>query len=71
MPLAWLSTISTSISTAAWKRPGTPDVADLAARHSTKLPITPSSVAQKMLSRLKTEKSTIDVCLWFCRWVRW
>jgi hypothetical protein len=27
MPRAWLSTISTSISTAAWKRPGTPAVA--------------------------------------------
>jgi len=27
LALAWLSTISTSISTAAWKRPGTPEVA--------------------------------------------
>ena len=32
MPLACESTISTSISTAAWKRPGTPDVARDAAR---------------------------------------
>ena len=46
-------------------------LADLAARHSRKLPITPVSIAQKMLSRLKTEKSTMAVCLWFCRWVRW
>ena len=33
--------------------------------------MTPVSTAQKMLSRLKTEKSTMAVCLWFCRWVRW
>ena len=44
-PLAWLSTISTRISTAAWKRPGTPEVALRAARHSRKQPITPSRMA--------------------------
>jgi hypothetical protein len=50
MPLAWLSTISTSSSTAAWNRPGTPEVARLAARHRKKQATTPSSAAQKMES---------------------
>ena len=36
MPLASDSTISTRISTAAWKRPGTPDVALRAAFHNKK-----------------------------------
>ena len=71
MPLAWVSTISTSSSTNAWKRPGTPEVAFAAARYSTKQLTTPSSVAQKMESRLKTEKSTTAVCFWFCRCCRW
>jgi len=43
-PLAWFSTISERISTAAWKRPGTPEVARRAARHSTKQPITPRMI---------------------------
>jgi hypothetical protein len=38
LALAWLSTISTSISTAAWKRPGTPEVALRAASQSTNMP---------------------------------
>ncbi|MCY1313778.1 hypothetical protein D9M70_643330 [compost metagenome] len=41
LALAWLSTISTRISTAAWKRPGTPGVALRAASHSTKQPNAP------------------------------
>ena len=44
MPLACESTISTSISTAAWKRPGTPAVALRAASHSSQQPITPSAM---------------------------
>ena len=52
MPLACVSTSSTSISTAAWKRPGTPEVARLAAFHSTKIANSPRAVAQKMESRL-------------------
>ena len=45
MPLACASTISTRISTAAWKRPGTPEVALRATSHSNQQPSTPSSVA--------------------------
>jgi len=42
LALAWLSTISTSISTAAWKRPGTPAVALRAASQSTNNPMMPT-----------------------------
>ena len=41
-PLAWFSTISDIISTAAWKRPGTPGVALRAARHRKKQPMAPN-----------------------------
>src|SRR3546814_3238618 len=42
-PLAWVSTYSDRSSTAAWKRPGTPEVALRAARHRKKQPSTPST----------------------------
>ncbi len=45
MPLACPSTISTRISTAAWKRPGTPEVALRAASHSSQQVRTPSAMA--------------------------
>ena len=45
MPLACESTISTSSSTAAWKRPGTPEVALAAARYNSQQPTMPSTVA--------------------------
>ena len=38
MAFDWFSTISTSISTAAWKRPGTPEVARRAAIHMIRQP---------------------------------
>ncbi|KAG1241805.1 hypothetical protein G6F65_023343 [Rhizopus arrhizus] len=41
MPLAWSSTMSTIISTKAWKRVGTPLVARRAARHRKKITIRP------------------------------
>ena len=63
MPLAWVSTISTRISTAAWKRPGTPEVALRAASHSRKQPSTPSATEKNIESKLKTEKSTSDLRL--------
>jgi len=47
MALAWLSTISNRISTAAWKRPGTPEVAARAALHNTKQPSAPMSARKK------------------------
>ena len=71
MPLAWESTISTSISTAAWKRPGTPEVALRAASHSSQQPSTPSAKEKNTESRLTTEKSTTADCLPVCRCCRW
>ena len=71
MPLACASTISTRISTAAWKRPGTPEVALRAASHSSQQVTMPSETAQNTESRLKTEKSTTPVCLPDCRCCRW
>jgi hypothetical protein len=44
MPLAWFSTISTSSSTAAWKRPGTPEVALRAAAHRIQQVTMPSRI---------------------------
>jgi len=46
----WSSTISTSSSTAAWKRPGTPEVALRAAIHMNREPTTPIAIDQKMVS---------------------
>ena len=71
MPLAWESTISTMISTAAWKRPGTPEVALRAASHSSQQVSTPRAMEKNIESKLKTEKSTTLLALWFCRCVRW
>src|SRR5690242_7620993 len=71
MPLACESTISTRISTAAWKRPGTPAVALRAAFQRKKQAITPSTIAQNIESQLKTEKSTTLPGFLFCRNVRW
>ena len=71
MPLAWESTISTSISTAAWKRPGTPEVALRAASHSSQQPSTPSVIEKNSESMLMTEKSTTPLCLPVCRCCRW
>src|SRR5262245_14641315 len=55
----WSSTISTTISTNAWKRPGTPEVARRAASHINRQPSTPANTDQKMVSMLMIEKSTI------------
>ena len=44
MPFACSDTMSTRISTAAWKRPGTPEVALRAASHSTKTVARPSTM---------------------------
>ena len=71
MPLACVSTISTRISTAAWKRPGTPDVALRAAAHRNQQVRMPSVIEKNSESKLKTEKSTTLPALWFCRCVRW
>jgi len=73
MPLACESTISTRISTAAWKRPGTPDVALRAARHSRKQPSAPSTMEKNSESSEKTLKSTgLPAAIsWLRRWVRW
>ena len=71
MPLASLSTSSNRISTAAWKRPGTPEVAFFAARQSRKQPRAPSSAEKKTESKLTTEKSTRPFGLPVPRWVRW
>jgi hypothetical protein len=65
MPLAWESTISTRISTAAWKRPGTPEVALRAASHSTQQPRMPRAMEKNSESKLKTEKSTTALGFWF------
>jgi hypothetical protein len=32
---------------------------------------TPIAIAQKIESKLKTEKSTTAFCSWFLKWVRW
>ena len=46
MLLAWSSTMSTTISTKAWKRVGTPEVARRAAIHRNKMTITPIRMDQ-------------------------
>mmetsp|Transcript_7078 Transcript_7078/g.17107 ORF Transcript_7078/g.17107 Transcript_7078/m.17107 type:complete len:222 (+) Transcript_7078:55-720(+) len=75
--LAWLSTSSNRISTAAWKRPGTPEVALRTPSHSRKTPRKPSTVAKTSESRLNREKSTMVDCFtlsnakFFCRCCRW
>ena len=61
MPLASLSTISTRISTAAWKRPGTPEVALRAARQSRKQPSTPSSDREE--DRVEVDDREVDQAL--------
>ena len=71
MPLACVSTISTRISTAAWKRPGTPAVARRAARQSSQQAKAPSATAKKIESKLNTDRSNTAFGVWFCRWVRW
>jgi hypothetical protein len=71
MPLACESTISTSTSTAAWKRPGTPDVALRAASHSSQQVNTPNDAEKNTESKLTTEKSTRLAGLPVPRWVRW
>src|SRR5450830_1410480 len=64
MAFDWSSTISTTISTNDWKRPGTPEVALRAARYIIRQANTPQTTDQKMVSRLKIVKSTILV--WCC-----
>ena len=72
-PLAWFSTISDMISTAAWKRPGTPEVALRAPSHSSQQPSAPSKIDQTTESRLKMLKSMMSFCVtvsnekFFCR----
>ncbi len=56
--LACSLTMSTSISTAAWKRPGTPEVARRAASHSTNSTIRPQRTEKNTVSRWTTEKSS-------------
>ena len=60
--LAWLSTISSRISTAACRRPGTPEVTRLATPRSTHRPSTPIRIDQTSVSTLKTVKSTMFSC---------
>ncbi len=48
--LAWLSTISRTISTAACRRPGTPAVARRATVRSSHRPSTPSRIDQNSVS---------------------
>src|SRR4051812_14016391 len=67
----WSSTISTSISIAHWKRPGTPDVALRAARCRMMMVARPQTIDQNRVSRFHTWMSKIDV--WcpvekFCKW---
>ena len=69
--LAWLSTISSTISTAACMRPGTPEVTRLATLRSTSTPSSPISTDQNTVSMLMTVKSTMFVCSRVRRWVRW
>ena len=69
--LAWLSTISSTISMAAWKRPGTPDVARLAARYSSHTASAPIAIDQNSVSKLITEKSMMLVCSCERRCCRW
>src|SRR5659263_645803 len=71
MALAWPSTNAISISTAAWKRPGTPEVALRAAFQRKKQPSTPNKIEKNRESILKTEKSTISVCGLVCQCVKW
>ena len=51
--------------------PGTPEVALRAASHSSQQTRTPSAMEKNSESKLKTEKSTTLLALWFCRCVRW
>ncbi len=71
MPLASLSTSSNRISTAAWNRPGTPEVALRAARQSSQQATTPSSAEIATESKLTTEKSISPFGLPVLKWVRW
>ena len=57
----WSSTISTSISIAHWKRPGTPDVALRAARPRITMVAMPQRIDQNNVSRFQTWMSKIDV----------
>src|SRR5512147_2141660 len=56
------STSSTSDSTAAWNRPGTPEVTLRATSHSTSSTEQSTSTEKKIVSTLKTEKSTMNFC---------
>src|SRR5471032_73360 len=67
----WSSTISTSISIAHWKRPGTPEVALRAASPRIRIVARPQRIDQKSVSRFQTWISKIDVCEdveRFCKW---
>src|SRR5476649_3031442 len=67
----WSSTISTSISIAHWKRPGTPDVALRAAKPRIRMVARPQRIDQNNVSRFQTWISKIDVCEEverFCKW---
>ncbi|MCY1374647.1 hypothetical protein D9M69_620030 [compost metagenome] len=50
MPLAWSSTISTIISTKAWKRPGTPEVTRRAAAYRNSTAMAPHRTDQNTVS---------------------
>src|SRR5512137_1465997 len=65
------STISTIISTKAWKRPGTPGVAARAARCRRNSVSARQATEKMIVSRLMTEKSTMNFCLPVDRCVRW
>jgi hypothetical protein len=71
MPLAWSATISTMISTAAWKRPGTPEVARAARRAMMNTPSRPRPMEKNRVSRWKTDQSTRPTCFLLVRKVRW
>ena len=59
-------TMSTSISTAAWNRPGTLEVARRAASQSTNSTIRPQSTEKNSVSQWTTEKSSSPPGSWFC-----
>ena len=61
--LAWLSTISTRISTAAWKRPGTPELALRAADPKTSNINMPIAALTKIESMLMTETNNNETLL--------
>ena len=70
MPLDCDSTISTNISTAAWKRPGTPELARDAAAIRMPRVTTPIAIDQNRVSQLITLMSMMKPCFTLCRCCR-